>query len=66
MKSPMSSRVIWVNSLTTLIAVITVVSGQPWVANYPQAATIAVGCLSVLNIALRFLTTEPISVPTVR
>lgn len=60
-KSLISSKTFWVNLLTTLIALVTAVSNQDWVAEHPQLTPVLVALVSVLNIGLRYVTTKPIS-----
>lgn len=61
-KSPFASRTLWLNGLTVAAAVLTVLSGMS--ANLPpQAMPYIVGGLAVVNFALRFITTQPVSTP---
>jgi hypothetical protein len=59
-KSAIESRTIWLNGITTAIAIATALGGQEWVAMYPRLAATIAGVIGGLNIALRFLTTQPI------
>lgn len=64
-KSFLASRTFWLNAVTTLIAVVTVISGSEWVKDYPGTATGLLFAVAVLNVILRFLTDTPISVKVV-
>lgn len=59
-KSILASRTFWVNAATTAVAVLTVVAGQQWVAEYPKITAAIVGAIGVLNIVLRYITVSPI------
>ena len=56
------SKTFWLNLLTLLVAVLTAILGLDFVKEYPQIVTGIVSIVSVLNMVLRFLTTEPITV----
>lgn len=60
-KTLIASKTFWVNLFTTLIALVTAVSNQDWVAEHPQLTPVLVALVSVLNIALRYVTTKPIN-----
>ncbi len=57
MKNPFKSKTLWLNVLGAA-ATILIPQAQDAVAQHPAAASTA---LSVANIALRFLTNQPIS-----
>ena len=54
------SKTIWVNTVTFLIGVVSFLAGQEFIADYPQVATWFAIVLGLLNIALRFLTDQPV------
>lgn len=55
-KSPLKSKTVWVNVLTTFAGVITGATGMiP-----PPALPYALAVVGAINVALRFMTTQPI------
>lgn len=60
MKSIFASKTFWANTLVILVAAATSASQQEWAQQH--VATIAV-VIAVLNIFLRFLTTQPVKSP---
>lgn len=60
-KKPSQSKTIWANGLVLLVSILGVVAGSDLIAEYPIAVAAIVGAVSVLNIALRFLTGKPLS-----
>lgn len=61
MKSIWTSKTFWVNAVTFLVALVTLVAGQDWVANYPQVVAILGMVSGVLNVILRSITSVPVS-----
>jgi len=61
MKPAWQSKTLWLNVITSLLAVATVLAGSEWVAANPKLVAGFGVAISVLNIALRFVTTEGIS-----
>lgn len=59
-KSLLTSKTFWINALTTGVAVLTAVGGQAWVAEHPAATAMIGAGLALLNIGLRYVTTQPI------
>lgn len=60
MKSPWQSKTIWVNGLTLAGSVLAMLSGSELIAAHPGlVSAIGIG-LAVVNLALRFVTTEGI------
>ena len=59
-KSLFASKTFWVNALTTGVAVLTLIAGQEWIAEYPKVTAGIVATIGVLNVALRYVTTAPI------
>lgn len=55
-----SSRTIWLNAVTTSIALVSAIQSQPWVQEYPKVASACVAAVGALTIVLRFVTTSPI------
>lgn len=60
-KKPSQSKTIWANGIVLLVALLGVVAGSDLIAEYPVAVAGVIGAVSVLNIALRFLTGKPLS-----
>lgn len=59
-KSIFASKTFWVNLVTTAVAMLTLLSGQEWIADYPKV-TAAIGvALGLLNIALRWVTVDTV------
>lgn len=59
-KTVRNSKTIIANVLTVVIAAATAVYGTDVIAAHPQWAAAITAGVGVLNIALRFLTTQPI------
>lgn len=57
-KNPLTSKTFWFNLLTTIIAVLGVINEQSWVT--PQMGAVIIATVGVINIALRFVTTQPL------
>lgn len=60
-KKPSQSKTIWANGIMLLVSILGVVAGSELIAEYPVAVAGIAGAVSVLNIALRFLTGKPLS-----
>jgi hypothetical protein len=59
-KSIFASRTFWLNFITTAVAMLTLLAGQEWIAEYPKV-TAAIGvALGLLNIALRWVTVDTV------
>lgn len=56
-----ASKTIWVNVVVVLIAGLTAVAGTEVVQSYPQIASGILAFVGMLNIALRFITKQPIT-----
>ena len=59
-KSLFASKTFWVDALTTGVAVLTLIAGQEWIAEYPKVTAGIVGTIAVLKIVLRYVTVSPI------
>lgn len=57
-KSLFASKTFWVNALATLAAGLTGVAGAGWVQESPQAAAFVTMGVSIVNIVLRYVTTQ--------
>lgn len=60
MKSPLKSKMIWVNALTLAVGVIGYLAGQTMIQDHAQLVSILVAVQGGLNIVLRFLTNKAI------
>jgi len=60
MKSPLKSRTVLMNMLVLAVGLVGYAAGADVMEAYPQTVAILVAVGGALNIALRFLTTEPI------
>lgn len=52
------SKTIWVNLLSLIAAIVTLLIGEEWVRENPRLVSILGTVLTVTNIVLRFVTTE--------
>lgn len=60
-KHPLASKTVWINVLTVAVAVLTAVSGQT--ENIPvEWMPYIVAGLAAVNVALRFVTSIPLSI----
>lgn len=55
-KSLWQSKTFWVNAITAIVGVLTVLSGSDLVADYPQTIAALVAAQGILNILLRIIT----------
>ena len=60
MKSPLKSRMVWVNVLTIVAGCAAYVAGCEAMADYQTLIPIFVALQGGINLVLRFLTTTPI------
>lgn len=56
------SKTLWVNGLTFVGALLSFAAGHEVIAQYPAVASGILTVVAAVNIALRFLTNEPIEV----
>lgn len=61
-KSIFASRTFWVNLITTVIAVLALVGGQEWIAEYPKVTAGIAVVVGALNIVLRYLTVDAVKI----
>lgn len=55
------SKVVWVNVLTFLVAALLLVAAPTFPVQIPEAAVnIILGVVALINLGLRFITSEPI------
>lgn len=52
------SRTIWANVITALVAILGAIGGQSFITNHPEWASGLLLATSILNVILRFVTTE--------
>lgn len=64
-KSLFASKTFWVNFLTTAIAMLALLGGQEWIADYPKATAAIGAALGLLNIVLRVITVDAVKVMAV-
>ncbi len=60
MKSWTQSKTIWVNVVTTVVAVATALAGQEWVMQNPALTALIGSVLGVTNILLRLVTSTKV------
>lgn len=60
MKTPLTSKMIWVNALTLTVGLIGYTVGQEWIQDNSTLVSILVAVQGAVNIVLRFVTSEPI------
>jgi hypothetical protein len=61
-KKAITSKMVWVNVLTLIVGTIGYVAGHEVIADNPGLVAALVASQGVVNVVLRFLTWEPISV----
>ncbi len=54
------SRTIALNALTTVVVVLTALQGQSFVAEYPRISLAITAAVSISNIILRSITSQPL------
>jgi len=59
-KPIIKSKTFWINLITIIAGIITTVGGSDMIQANPEYAGIAAAILGVVNIAMRFLTKEPV------
>ena len=52
------SRTIWANVITAVVAILGVVAGQDFITSHPEWVSGLVLASSILNVILRFVTSE--------
>lgn len=58
LKGALRSKTIWVNVLTMVAAIVTLLIGDEWVKENPRVVAILGIVLGIVNVLLRFGTTE--------
>jgi hypothetical protein len=61
-KKATASKTVWVNVMTLVVGTIGFVAGHDVIADYPSVVAALVAAQGVVNVVLRFLTWEPISI----
>jgi len=61
-KPALTSRTVWVNILSLVLALLAAALGHDLIKENPQVAAYLLAAQSVVNIALRFLSVQPIHV----
>lgn len=56
------SKTFWVNFITAIAGIVTTLAGTDLIQQNPKLVGAAATALAVVNIALRFVTTEPVTV----
>ena len=59
-KSIWTSKTFWVNALTVCVGIIGYVAGHDVIAEYPAVLAALVAVQGAVNVALRFVTWQPI------
>lgn len=54
------SRIIALNTLTTIVVVLTALQGQSFVQEYPRVTLGITAAVSICNIILRTITSQPV------
>ena len=60
MKKWYLSKMVWVNTLTLLVGVVGYLAGSDIIAQYPTILAALVAAQGAINVALRFVTWQPI------
>ena len=63
-KSIFRSKTIWVNALTAIAGIAATLGGSELIADNPKVAGIAAMITGVVNVLLRVVTKEPVTVKT--
>lgn len=63
-KPIVKSKTFWVNLITAVAGVLTTLGGSELVQDNPEVAGIAATVLGVVNVVLRLVTKDPVSVTT--
>lgn len=58
------SKTLWLNTFTVLVAILMLVQARPWVATLPLLEESLLLVVGILNILLRFVTSQPVRVFT--
>jgi len=61
MKPIQQSKTLWINMLVMMVAMLTAAMGTPLIENNPELMAYAVAAMGAINIVLRFVTTQPVS-----
>jgi hypothetical protein len=61
-KPILQSKTFWANAITAIAGVVAALSGSDLIQANPQWAAIAATVMGVVNIALRFVTNQPVTV----
>lgn len=62
MKSLFESKTFWANAAVTLVGVLSVVAGNEQVKAHPQIVGFIVTAIGVVNVILRVITEQPVTV----
>ncbi len=60
-KSKWASKTLWFNVLYTVSEVLVVLLNAEWVVENPQVVAVLMSIQGVVNLILRFITTQPIA-----
>jgi len=60
------SKTIWINILTMLLGIIGVITGSELIADNPKLVAAFVMAAGIINLALRAITTKPVSTRSVK
>ncbi len=61
-KSMFRSKTFWINAITAVAGVLTTLGGSELIQDNPQVAGIAATVIGVVNVILRLVTKEPVSI----
>lgn len=54
------SKTVWANVLAAVVAMLGALAGQDWIAAHPEWVAGIALATSIINVALRFVTSEPV------
>lgn len=63
-KSPLLSKSVWLGAAITAAGIVSLLQANPTIAEYPKATAVLAVIAGALSICIRFLTKEPLSVPS--
>ena len=61
MKPQLKSKTVWLGMLITLLSILGLVAGEPWIQDYPQVVAVLGIITGVLTVIIRQFTTQPVS-----
>lgn len=60
-KAVWQSKTMWVNAITTIVALLSTLMGQEFVSAHPSMVSALVMVIGILNVILRWVTDKPVT-----